>query len=185
MSGESPCFLPNLPFDTVVTVYLGLGTNLGDRAANLSEALRRIAAFVQVERQSSVYETEPVGYAEQPDFWNMVVSGSTDLPAGQLMDELLAVERALGRQRTFKNAPRIIDIDILLYDDIVTTDHALQIPHPRMQERAFVLRPLLEIAPDARDPRTREPYADALRRQTPERAVAIGELSDLASAKGV
>lgn len=159
--------------------FLGLGTNLGDRAHNLTEALRRISEIARIEATSSVYETEPVGYTDQPEFWNMVVRCATDLPARQLMQELIAIEAAMGRQRTFKNAPRIIDIDILVYDEVIVADRDLEIPHPRMRERAFVLRPLLEIAPDLIDPQTHESYAEILQRKELERAVVVGALSDL------
>jgi 2-amino-4-hydroxy-6-hydroxymethyldihydropteridine diphosphokinase len=178
-AGEPPCFLSETDLHFEVNVYLGLGTNIGDRARNLHEALRRIATVVQIEATSSVYETEPVGYADQPEFWNMVVRCSTDLPARQLMQELLAIEAAMGRERTFKNAPRIIDIDMLVYDDVVIADRDLAIPHPRMNERAFVLRPLLEIAPDLKDSQTHESYAAILQRKQLERAVIVGTLSDL------
>lgn len=160
MGGEPACF--NLPLDIAVTAYLGLGTNVGERARNLHDALQRIAGIARVDRCSSVYESEPVGYAQQADFWNVVVQISTDLPARQLMDELLAIENAMGRQRSFRNAPRIIDIDILLYDDVVLKDAVLQIPHARMRERGFVVRPLLEIAPDVVDPQTRRPIAELI-----------------------
>ena len=179
MAGERPCFLNETDLHSDATVFLGLGTNLGDRARNLDEALRRIAAVVRIEAVSSVYATEPVGYADQPEFWNMVVRGSTDLPARQLLQELIAIETAMGRQRSFRNAPRLIDIDILVYDDVIVVERELQLPHPRMYERAFVLRPLVEIAPGLKDPRTHESYADILQRKELERAVVIGALPDL------
>lgn len=169
--GEAACF--NLPPGETVTVYLGLGSNIGERGAQLQEALTRIGAFMQVDATSSIYETAPVGFTEQPEFWNMVVRGRTDLPARQLLHEILAVEAAMGRARSFRNAPRNIDIDVLLYDDVVMADGELQIPHERMHERAFVLRPLLEIAPDLTHPRTHERFADYLRRAPDERVVAI------------
>lgn len=179
MAGERPCFLAEVDLHAAVTAFLGLGTNIGDRARNLNEALRRIAAVTCVEAVSSVYETEPVGYTDQPEFWNMVARCSTDLPARQLMQELIGIEAAMGRQRTFKNAPRIIDIDLLVYGEVVAVDRDLEIPHPRMQDRAFVLLPLLEIAPDLKDPRTREPYAAILEHRELERAEIIGRLPDL------
>jgi 2-amino-4-hydroxy-6-hydroxymethyldihydropteridine diphosphokinase len=163
----------HLPIETSVTVFLALGTNIGDRAANLDEALRRLDRIACIESTSSVYETEPIGFTEQPDFWNIVLRASTDLPATQLMRELIAIETALGRERTFKNAPRIIDIDILLYDDVIMTSSELDLPHPRMHERAFVLRPLLEIAPDAAHPGTGVRYADLLAQAPAARVVVI------------
>jgi 2-amino-4-hydroxy-6-hydroxymethyldihydropteridine diphosphokinase len=169
--GEAACF--NLPVGIGVTAFLGLGTNVGDRAANLAEAFHRICEIAEIGRTSSVYETDPVGYADQPRFWNMVAEIRTDLPARELMGALLEVEKQMGRERTFPNAPRIIDIDILLYDDVTTSDALLTLPHPRMGERAFVLKPLVEIAPDAADPRTGERYADMLHRKPLERAEII------------
>ena len=169
-SGEPPCF--NLPVGGAVTVFLGLGTNVGDRAANLEQALRRIDAVARVEAVSSIYETEPVGYREQPDFWNIAARCTTELPAQQLMAELLQIELAMGRQRTFKNAPRLIDIDILLYDDVIMSDRDLELPHPRMHERAFVLRPLVEIAPGIEHPRSGVRYAELLAR-VPDARVSL------------
>jgi 2-amino-4-hydroxy-6-hydroxymethyldihydropteridine diphosphokinase len=179
MAGEPPCFLSEADLHSDVTAFLGLGTNIGERARNLYEALRRMAAVVHIDATSSVYETEPVGYTDQPKFWNMVVRCATDLPARQLMQELIAIETAMGRQRTFKNAPRIIDIDILVYDEVVVAERDLEIPHPRMHDRAFVLRPLLEIAPDLVDPRTHESYADIFQRKELEQALVVGFLPDL------
>jgi 2-amino-4-hydroxy-6-hydroxymethyldihydropteridine diphosphokinase len=95
------------------------------------------------------------------------------LPARQLLQEVLAIETGLGRERSIANGPRTIDIDILLYDDVVMAESDLQVPHPRMHERAFVLRPLLEIAPDATDPHTRERYAETAARARLERAVIV------------
>ncbi|MGQ0816260.1 MAG: 2-amino-4-hydroxy-6-hydroxymethyldihydropteridine diphosphokinase [Gemmatimonadota bacterium] len=160
--GEAACF--NLPAGAAVTGYIALGTNLGERARNLDEALRRIGSIARVEATSTVHETEPVGYPSQPLFLNMVARISTDLPARQLMKELIAIEQDMGRQRSFRNAPRIIDLDILLYDDVVQADDEVELPHPRMGERAFVLKPLVEIAPDLTDPRTGERYSDMLER---------------------
>lgn len=173
-AGEPPCF--NLPADQVVTVHLGLGTNIGDRGHNLAEAVRRLSAVLQITAVSSIYQSEPVGYTEQREFWNLVIRAHTDLPARQLLDALIGIEQAMGRERTFRNAPRIIDIDILLYDDVVAVSGDVQLPHPRMHERAFVLKPLLEISPDATDPRTRKPFAESLAAAPLERAEIIGHL---------
>jgi len=176
--GEPACF--NLPVETTVTAYLGFGSNVGDRARNLADALGRVARIVNVQQASSIYETEPVGFKDQPPFWNMVVRIATDLPAVELLRALIAIEADMGRQRTFRNAPRNIDIDVLLYDDVVLSGTELALPHPRMHERAFVLRPLLEIAPDAADPRSGRRYAEILGGATLERAeiVAPPLLSD-------
>jgi 2-amino-4-hydroxy-6-hydroxymethyldihydropteridine diphosphokinase len=121
-----------------------------------------MAAIMLIEAASTIHETEPVGYSEQPKFLNMVARIRTDLPARELMRELLDIETAMGRERSFRNAPRVIDLDVLLYDDVVMADDLVHLPHPRMHERAFVLKPLLEIAPDVTDPRTGQRYADLL-----------------------
>ena len=129
-------------------ILLGLGANVGDPLLQLSAAVGRVGALVEVERVSGVYRTEPVGFTSQPDFLNIVVVGRSDLPSDELMRALLGIERELGRERSFRNAPRLIDIDLLAYgDDLVTTED-LVLPHPRMHERAFVLVPLLEVFPD-------------------------------------
>lgn len=136
----------------MATVYLALGSNLGERLNNLSTALQRLREIVTLHNISSVYETEPVGYLDQPRFLNIVCSGETSLNPLALLHAAKAIEAQLGRQPTFRNAPRPIDIDILLYDDLRLTQTELIIPHPRMAERAFVLVPLAEIAPDVIDP---------------------------------
>jgi 2-amino-4-hydroxy-6-hydroxymethyldihydropteridine diphosphokinase len=134
------------------TAYIGLGANLGDRAATLREAARRLGELGTITAVSSFYETEPVGFREQPSFLNAVIVLETDLPPAALFDALLAIERDLGRVRSFRNAPRTLDLDILLQDDLVMDTPELTLPHPRMHERAFVLAPLAEIAPDVRHP---------------------------------
>ena len=136
-------------------VYLGLGSNVGDRQGNLREAIAQLdAAAVRVLRVSSTYETEPVDYAEQRWFLNLVVEAETELFPMQLLTRIGKIERALGRVRTLKNGPRTIDIDILLYGKAVVRSTTLEIPHPRMSERRFVLGPLAELAPDVRHPVT-------------------------------
>ncbi len=131
-----------------VTVFLALGSNLGDRKANLEKALQLLGERLSMERLSSLYESEPVGLKEQPLFLNAVCSVKTDIGPFQLLSLLKGVEVALGRVPGFPDAPRLIDLDILFYGNLVIkTDH-LVIPHPRLEERAFVLIPLAEIAPD-------------------------------------
>ncbi len=133
-------------------IYLALGSNLGDRRGHLSAALQRLREYIDIETISSVYETEPVGYLEQPRFLNMVCAGKTSLTPRALLDTVKAIENAIGRQPTFRNGPRPIDIDILFYDTLILEEEGLSIPHPRMAERAFVLTPLAEIAPEYIDP---------------------------------
>ena len=132
--------------------YVALGTNLGDRQAHLREALRQMAELpgVRFLRVSSVYETEPVGYTEQPAFLNMAAALAADMPPERLLDHLLGIERGMGRVRTIRWGPRTIDLDLLLYGDAVLRTEFLTLPHPRMAERAFVLVPLKEIWPQDR-----------------------------------
>ena len=137
------------------TAYLGLGANLGDRAANLAEAARRIASDrVHVRRGSSSWETAPRGILDQPWFLNQVLEIETDLSAVELFRHVQEIERDMGRVRAERNGPRLIDIDILLYGDQQVSEPGLEIPHPRMSERRFVLEPLAELAPGLRHPVT-------------------------------
>ena len=158
------------------TVYLGLGTNVGDRQTNLRTALDHLNQLVSITIISSIYETDPVGYADQPRFWNIVVRAQTTLGPTELLEQLVAIEKQMGRERTFRNAPRIIDIDILLYSDAVVSEPGLELPHPRMTERAFVLAPLVEIAPELADPLTGKLYRDMLRAGEFERVDRIGAI---------
>lgn len=130
------------------TIYLALGTNLGDRFANLRAAIAALAPQVRVESESRIYETPPWGFLDQPAFLNMALRAETDLPPADLLAFLKQLESALGREPTFRNGPRLIDIDILFYDDMVLDTPPLVIPHPRLRERDFVLAPLADIAPD-------------------------------------
>lgn len=130
-------------------VYLGLGSNLGEREKNCLEAIRLLKDNgVAVVRQSSLIETEPWGMTDQPHFINMAVRAETDLSPEPLLALLMKIETDMGRIRKVKWGPRIIDLDILFYDDQVIRNSDLTIPHPLMHEREFVLRPLAEIAPD-------------------------------------
>ncbi len=130
------------------TVYLALGSNLGNRAANLKEAIAALSPQVDVKARSKVYETPPWGYTEQEKFLNQVLKGKTYVQPEPLLKHLKRLEVALGRQATFQNGPRLIDIDILFYDDLVFESPILTLPHPRVHERGFVLLPLMDIAPD-------------------------------------
>jgi 2-amino-4-hydroxy-6-hydroxymethyldihydropteridine diphosphokinase len=133
----------------VKTVYLSLGSNMGDREAHLRAAMEKLMeAGVQVRRVSPVYETEPVEYTAQPWFLNLVAEAETELFPMQLLARTAKIERALGRVRTVPKGPRTVDIDILLYGASVVESAKLQIPHPRMAERRFVLAPLADLAPD-------------------------------------
>ncbi len=130
-------------------VFLSLGSNVGDRRANLMAALRRLEAEgVRVVRQSSWYETDPVGYTEQPPFLNLVVEVRTALDPLALLRCAQRVEAALGRVREVRWGPRTVDVDLILYGQRVIRTRELVVPHPRMRERAFVLVPLCEVAPD-------------------------------------
>ncbi len=130
-----------------VTVYLGLGSNIGDRQENLDKALNFLSQRLRMGKISSVYDTEPVGSTEQPRFLNLVCQAYTRLEPAGLLSLAKGIESKLGRTGK-SNAPRTIDIDILLYDEQVMETPELVIPHPKMVERAFVLVPLAEIAPD-------------------------------------
>jgi len=137
----------------MTTVYLALGSNLGDRLANLEAAIARLAPAVAVTARSRVYETAPMYVTDQPAFLNMAVRGETGLAPGSLLAHLKAVEAELGRRSGgVRFGPREVDLDILLYGDAVLATPALEVPHPRMVERAFVLRPLADVAAQLRHP---------------------------------
>lgn len=129
------------------TVYLGLGANMGRREDTLKRAQDLLRTPVPDLRVSSLYETAPVGFLDQPRFLNAVCTGNTVLAPADLLREVLAIEASLGRVRNQRWGPRTIDIDILFYDDLILETGELVIPHPRLAERAFVLVPLAEIAP--------------------------------------
>jgi 2-amino-4-hydroxy-6-hydroxymethyldihydropteridine diphosphokinase len=128
-------------------VYLSLGSNVGDRAAHLRDAVTRLGAADHVVAESSLYETEPVEFTEQPWFLNCAVALETRKTPQQLMAAILNIEQKMGRRRVQKKGPRSIDIDILLFGDTIVHSKELTIPHPAMQQRRFVLEPLAEIAP--------------------------------------
>ncbi len=127
--------------------YLGIGTNIGDKLQNLQDAISalNLLPLTKVIDCSNVYETDPVGYANQDDFLNIVVEVETELNSDNLLGAALGIEAGLGRVRTIKNGPRIIDIDLLLYGNEVKNTETLILPHPRMMERDFVLKPLLDL----------------------------------------
>lgn len=132
------------------TAYLGLGSNLGNRQENLRIALRELGQMptINITQVSSLYETDPVGVTEQPEFLNAVAALETTLSATDLLDVFLHLENQLGRVRTLRWGPRVIDLDLLLYGDAQIALPSLTVPHPRLRERAFVLVPLAEIAPE-------------------------------------
>jgi 2-amino-4-hydroxy-6-hydroxymethyldihydropteridine diphosphokinase len=137
----------------MTTVYLSLGSNIGDRAANIARAIESLRKRgVRVVRESSLYETEPVDFLEQDWFLNGAVEAETNLAPEDLMHLLLEIERSLGRERRIPKGPRVIDMDILLYGDREVRSSDLEIPHPRMGQRRFVLVPFAEIAPGVRHP---------------------------------
>lgn len=129
-------------------VYLGLGSNLGDRKKNLQAAREILAKTERILQQSSLYQTAPWGYSEQPEFINQVIAIETELSPTHLLRLLKRIEKIIGRKKTFRYGPRVIDLDILLYDHRIVHTKLLDIPHPKLIERAFVLVPLAEIAPE-------------------------------------
>jgi len=155
------------------TVYLALGSNVGNRAANLKAAIAALPPQMEVKAKSRVYETPPWGYTNQEKFLNQVVKARTYLEPEPLLKHLKRLEVALGRVPTFQYGPRLIDIDILLYDDIVFESDALKIPHPQMHERGFVLLPLMDIAPDLVHP---------VKKQTIRQLIAFCDVSGIAPA---
>ena len=145
------------------TVYLSLGSNLGDRRGALEAAIARLEGpDFRIRRVSSIYETEPLDLRDQPWFLNLVLEAETELFPKQLLARVRKVELELGRKRLRAKGPRSIDIDILLYGEVVMDSTELTIPHPRLTERRFVLEPLAELVPQLRHPVTRETIAELL-----------------------
>jgi len=138
----------------MTVAYVGLGANIGEPRRQLQTALQELEALpgTRLTAVSSLYRTAPIGYLDQPEFFNQVVEIDTRLAAEQLLENLQAIEQKHGRQRPFPDAPRTLDLDLLLYGDAVISTPRLTVPHPRMHERAFVLKPLAEIAPQAAIP---------------------------------
>lgn len=156
-------------------VYLALGSNLGERLANLKQAISSLSPQVDVKAKSQVYETPPWGYEEQPKFLNQVIKGNTYLDPEPLLRHLKRLELALGRQESFRNGPRLIDIDILFYDDIVLNTPSLVIPHPRLHERGFVLLPLMDISPN---------FSHPISKRTVREMLASCDVSDIQKFSG-
>jgi 2-amino-4-hydroxy-6-hydroxymethyldihydropteridine diphosphokinase len=145
-------------------VYIGLGSNLGDRKKNLSDAIQHLASGcpVTILDKSSIIETDPVDYLDQPRFLNQVIVVETSLAPRDLLRELKQAEADLGRTKSFSKGPRTIDLDILLYDDIILNTDDLKIPHPEIKNRKFILRHLVELDPELKDPATGKKYRELL-----------------------
>ncbi len=158
-------------------VFLGLGSNLGDRQANLEAAIDALGPKVRAMARSPIYETEPWGYADQPKFLNQVVQGETELIPEELLKHIKEVEGRVGRTASFRYGPREIDIDILLYDDLVLETPELTIPHPRLDERAFMLMPLADLAGNLQHPVAKETFSQLLAKVEREgiRQVVVNE----------
>jgi 2-amino-4-hydroxy-6-hydroxymethyldihydropteridine diphosphokinase len=149
-----------------------LGTNLGDRAETFRVAVEKLRRVGKVEAVSTIYETDPVGYANQPAYLNAVARVQTSLSPRSLLDALHQIEVELGRTRSFRNAPRTLDLDLLFYDVLVIDEPGLEVPHPRLHERAFVLVPLAEFGAEVVHPRLHRTVADLL-----------GELGEIAGVR--
>jgi len=157
-------------------IFLSLGSNLGDRAANLERAIEALSGIgVKVLRRSSIYETEPVDFLAQPWFLNCVVEAETSLAPRQLLDKLQAIERNLGSKKLVPRGPRIVDLDILFYGTEVIHAEGMEIPHPRLAERRFVLVPLAELVPELRHPALRKTAGELLAATQDRSVVRIWE----------
>jgi len=156
-------------------VYIGLGSNMGDKKKNIEEALRLLdnPPDLIIEKRSSLYSTEPIGYVGQDWFLNSVVEVSTLLSPGELLSRCQAIEEHMGRVRTMPWGPRIIDLDILLYGEEIVEEDGLIIPHPNMHRRGFVLLPLSEIAPEAVHPKLNKKVVELLRQLKDRHKVEI------------
>lgn len=148
--------------DQLIPIVLSLGSNLADRQSNLEAVVAALPPQVLIRETSSVFETEPWGFVDQPDFLNQILLAETHLSAPDLLVYVKALESRIGRVPNFRYGPRLVDIDIIFYGDQVIREPYLEIPHPRFQERAFVLVPLVEIAPDLIVPGTDQTVSDLL-----------------------
>jgi 2-amino-4-hydroxy-6-hydroxymethyldihydropteridine diphosphokinase len=152
----------DLPNDGAVLAYLSLGSNLGDRRSNLDAVQSALPPEAVIRKASSIYETEPWGYLPQPDFLNQILLVDTHLSARDLLAYLKDLENWIGREPSFRYGPRLVDIDIIFYGDQIIIEPDLEIPHPRFQDRAFVLVPLAEISPNFRVPGSDQTISDLL-----------------------
>lgn len=149
-------------------VYVGIGSNLGDREEQVLRSVHEMRAFARVRKISTLRETQPVGVGEQPAFMNAVVELDTEYSPQEVMEELLRIESEMGRERNEKGAPREIDLDLLAYDSEVVSENGLVVPHPRMQERRFVLEPLAELNPEWVHPVSNQTAQELLDKLPPE-----------------
>lgn len=133
-------------------VVVGLGANLGEPLKQLAFAVEELGGLITGMRLSDVYRTAPVGYLQQPDFYNMILAGRTSLPADELLRRMQEIEHRAGRERTVPNGPRTLDLDLLDYDHVIRSDVELELPHPRLSQRRFVLAPLAQVLPEWRHP---------------------------------
>lgn len=158
-------------------IYISLGSNVGDREKNLAAAIEALAARdIHITRRSSIYSTEPVDFADQGWFLNCVVEAETELMPKQLLHSLQEIERSMGRRRLVRRGPRVVDLDILLFGSSVIEAPDLEVPHPRMTERRFVLVPLAEIAPEARHPITNKTIVELLAETADRSAVQLWQV---------
>lgn len=146
----------------MIRVFLGIGTNLGDRERNLQEVRAVLSQKLVILEESSIYQTDPWGYLDQPAFLNQVIEAQTDLSSLNLLGFLKDTEKLLGRQANFRYGPRLIDLDILFYGNRIIQTPRLQVPHPRLTQRAFVLVPLSEIAPEFVHPQSKQTITQLL-----------------------
>ncbi len=160
----------------MATVYLALGSNVGDSRQHIKQAAELLAAVLDGMEQAPVYASKATGYADQPDFLNTAVSGETSLEPAALLDRIKAVERQVGRTPTFRHGPREIDIDIIMYGDTILETDKLAIPHPDFRERDFVLRPLADLNPGLVDPVSGQTVSRLLAAVGPEHQAVTGQV---------
>jgi len=146
----------------MIESYIGIGSNIGDREENIEKAIKKISDRCLVQKKSSLYETEPIGFKEQNWFLNNVISIQTQYTPTELQEFLQYVEKEMGRIENIPNGPRVIDLDLLLYGNLIFNSEELEIPHPRFHQRKFVLVPLYEIAPDAVHPVLKKKVSELL-----------------------
>ena len=160
-------------------IYIGVGGNQGDRVEYLRMAAQLLTPAVRILRSSDLYETEPWGYKPQPSFYNMVWEAETELDPGSLLKYFKEIEKRIGRVKTLRYGPRVIDLDILLYDDLTMDTPDLTIPHDKMRERRFVLKPLCDLIPMETDPVSGKTWFDLLDEAPDEEVSRVGGPLDL------